>query len=163
MGSHKGCTIRYLGGGGLEFLLLANFFFHLREWTIFFFGNQRPTIFFYVSSKDFFVVCFLYYVGYLLVFFLVNIFFINFDNKLFFLPTFSTNFFFWLLWRQTIFFNFFLASPPLPPPQISNGASIRSNVIWCNIPATYYTTIKRLTNDMTTGRIINNGCWCSGK
>ena len=32
--------------GGLEFLLFANFFFYLREKTIFFFGDQRPTIFF---------------------------------------------------------------------------------------------------------------------
>ena len=38
-------------------------------------------------------ICFPYYVRYHLVFFLVNIFFINFDNKLFFLLTFSTNFF----------------------------------------------------------------------
>ena len=34
------------------------------------------------------------------------------NNRLFFLPTFSTKFFFWFLWRQNIFFNFFLAPPP---------------------------------------------------
>ena len=72
----------------------------------------RSFSFHFISSKNFFVVCFPYYVFYHLVFFLFNIFFINFDNKLFFLPTFSTNFFFWLLWRQTIFFNFFLPPPP---------------------------------------------------
>ena len=88
--SNKGRTIRYLGGGGgLEFLLLENFFFYVREKTIFFLGDRPPTIFFYVSSKNFFVVCFPYYEGYCLVFLLVNIFFINFDNKLF-----STNLFF---------------------------------------------------------------------
>ena len=95
-------------GGGLEFLLLADFFFYLREKTILFFGDQRPTIFFYVSSKKFFVVCFPYYVRYIWCFFLVNIFFINFANKLFF----SAHIFNKLFWRQTIFFNFFLGPPP---------------------------------------------------
>ena len=56
-----------VGGGGLEFLAI----------------NVRQ-FFFYVMSKNVFVVCFPYYVRYHLVFFLVNIFFINFDNKLFF-------------------------------------------------------------------------------
>ena len=56
-----------------------------------------------------FVVCLSYYVRYHLVVFLVNIFFINFDNNFFFLTTFPTNFFF--------------LSPP--PPQISNGAPLR--------------------------------------
>ena len=102
---YKGRTIRYLGGGGgLEFLLLANFFSPPRENNLFFWRSTADNFFFNVSSKKFFVVCFPYYVRYHLVFFLVNIFFIIFDTKLFFLPTFSTNFFFWLLWRQTIFF-----------------------------------------------------------
>ena len=38
------------------------------------------------------VVCLSYYVRHHLVFFLVNIFFINFDNKLFYLTTFSRTF-----------------------------------------------------------------------
>ena len=40
--------------------------------------------FFLCSVEEFFVVCFPHYVRYHLVFFLVNIFFINLDNKLFF-------------------------------------------------------------------------------
>ena len=92
---HKGRTIRYLGGGGrLEFLLLANFFFTSERKQSFYLASNVRQFFFYVLSKNFFVVCFPYYAGYHSVFFLVNIFFINFENKLFFLPTFSTNFFF---------------------------------------------------------------------
>ena len=74
------------GGGavGLEFLLLANFFFSPpRENNLFLAINVRQFLF-YVSSKNFFVVCFPYYIGSHLVFLcLVNIFFINFGNKLF--------------------------------------------------------------------------------
>ena len=55
------------------------------------------------------------------MFFLVNIFFINFDNKLFFLPTFSTNVFFLTFGVTNYLFLFFSSSPP---PQISNGASL---------------------------------------
>ena len=64
----KGRTIRYLGGG-LEFLLLANVFFYLREKTIFFLAINVRQFFFYVSSKNFFVVCFPFHVGYHLEFF----------------------------------------------------------------------------------------------
>ena len=79
-------------------------------------GGVRKQAFFYVSSKNFFVVCFPYYVGYHLLFFLVNIFFTNFDNKLFFLPKFSTNFFFLTFVATNNFFNFFYQPPP--PPDI---------------------------------------------
>ena len=112
-------TIWYLGGGGGGAKVC---FFLPPVGNKFFFGDQRPTIFFYVSLKKFFVICFPYYVRYRLVFFVFNIFFINFDNILFFCPHFQQTFFFWLLWRQTIFFNFNLA----PPPQISNGASLNT-------------------------------------
>ena len=67
--------------------------------------------------KIFFVVCFPYYVRYHLVFFLVNIFFINFDNKLFFLPTFLTKFFF-LTFVATNYFLQFNSSPPPPRYQM---------------------------------------------
>ena len=99
------------GGGRAEFLLLANFFFTSIGKQVFSLAINVRQFFFYLSLKKFFVVCFPYYVRYHLVFFLVNIFFINFDNKLLF------------LWRQTFFFNFNLA----PPPQISNGASLKYN------------------------------------
>ena len=102
----------FWGGGGLELLLLANFLFTSERKQSFFLAINVQQFFFYVSSKNFFVVRFPYYIRYHLVFHLVNIFFINFDNNLFFLPTFSTNFFFWLLWRQTIFFQFFSSPPP---------------------------------------------------
>ena len=44
-------------------------------------------------------MCLPYYIRYHLVFFLVNIFFINFDNKLFFSIHIFNNFFFGLFWR----------------------------------------------------------------
>ena len=72
------------------------------------------------GSRVFVVVCFPYYVGDHLVFFSGLHIFHKFRQQSFFLPTFSTNFFFWLLWRQIFVFNLFLASPP----QISNGASL---------------------------------------
>ena len=119
----KGRTIRYLGGGGgaRVFVACKLFFLPPRENNLFFFLaiNVRKFVF-YVSSKNFFVVRFPYYVRYHLVFFLVNILFINFDNKLFFLPTFSTNFFFLTFVATNYFFQFFSR----PPPQISNGASL---------------------------------------
>ena len=116
---YKGRTIRYPGGGGgLEFLLLANFFFYLREKTIFFFRDQRPTIFFFCYVKNFF--CLMLSLLCTLPFgvFSGQHIFHQFRQQPFFLPPFSKNFFFWLLWRQTIFFQ------PPPPPQISNGASL---------------------------------------
>ena len=109
--NNKGRTIRYLGGG-VEFLLLANFFLPPRENNLFF-GNQCPTIFFYVLSKNFFVVCFPYYVGNHI--FSGQHIFHKFQTIFFFCPHFQQTFFFWLSWRQTIFFNFFLAPPPPPP------------------------------------------------
>ena len=75
--------------------------------------NVRQFFFYYVSSKKFFVVCFPYYVRYHLVFFLVNIFFINFDNKLFFCPNFQQTFFSDFC-GDKLFFQFY--SRPSPPP-----------------------------------------------
>ena len=65
-------THHQISGRAYSFCCLQPFFY-LREKTIYFFGDQRPTIF-YVLSKNFFVGCFPYYVGYHLVFFLINIF-----------------------------------------------------------------------------------------
>ena len=81
-------------GGGLEFFLVANFFFHLRKKTTFFWGGRwtSDNYFSYLSLKNwnmFFLVC----LGYDLVVFLVNIFFFNFDNKLFFCLHFQQYFF----------------------------------------------------------------------
>ena len=67
-------------------------------------------------SKKFFVVCFPYYVRYHLVFFLVNIFFINFDNKLFFSAHIFNKLFFLTFVATNFFLNFNLAPPP--PPDI---------------------------------------------
>ena len=85
------------GGGGRVFVACKLFFLPPRKNNLFFGDQCLATIFFYVSTKKFFVVCFPYYhdyVRYHLVFFLVNIFFINFDNKLFFCPHFQQTFFF---------------------------------------------------------------------
>ena len=115
----KGRTIRHLGGGGRVFVACKLFFTSERKQSFFLALNVRQ-FFFYVSSKNFSVVCFPYYVRYHLVFFLVDIFLINFDNKLFFLPIISTNFFFFYFCGDILFFLFFLAHPP----QLSNGASL---------------------------------------
>ena len=99
-------------------MLLANFFFTSKRKQIFFFGQQRPTIFFYVSSKKFFVACFPYYVCYNLVFFLVNIFFINFDNNLLFSAHIFNKLFFSVFCGDKLFFSIFLGPPSPPPPDI---------------------------------------------
>ena len=96
------------GGGGLEFLLLANFFFTSERKQSFFLAIDVRQF----SLNNFFVVCFPYYVGYNLVFFLVNIFFINLDNKLFFLPTFSKTFFSDFCCDKLFFSIFFCPPPP---------------------------------------------------
>ena len=113
------------GGGRARVFAACKLFFYLREKTIFFFGDQRPTIFFFMfRRRNFLSYAFPIMYATILVFFLVNIFFINFNSKLFFSAhIFNKLFFFWLLLRQTIYFNFNLAQPP-PPPQISNGASL---------------------------------------
>ena len=90
--------------------------------------SERKQSFFWRSTYDIFflcfVVCFPFYVGYHLVFFLVNIFFINFDNNFFLCPHFQQ-----FLWR--------LAPPP--PPQISNCASLSNSL-------SVYAFIIRYTN-----------------
>ena len=134
--TYRGRTIRYLGGGGARVFVACKLFFYLREKTISFLAINVSQFFFYVSSMNFFVVCFPYYVRYHLVFFLVNIFLINFNNKLFFLPTFSTNFFVLTFVATNYFFQFF--SKPPPPLQISNVASLdiyrpmsgENNILW---------------------------------
>ena len=106
-------------GGGLEFLLLANFFFYLRWKTSFFFGDQRPTIFFfYVLSKKFLSYAFpIMYVSIWCFFWstyfssisTTNFFFCShFQQKKKILTFVATSFF--------LIFNFNL--PPPPPPDI---------------------------------------------
>ena len=105
---HKGRTIWYLGGP--RFFVACKRFFYLRWKTSFLLGDERPTIFL-CSVEEFFVVCFPYYVRYHLVFFWSAYFSSN-STTIFFSAYIFTNFFFWLLWRQTIFFNFILGPPP---------------------------------------------------
>ena len=113
----------YIWGGGARVFVACKLFFTSGGKQAFFWRSTSDNFFFYVSSKNFLVVCFPYYVRYHLVFFLVTIFFINFDKKLFFLPTFSTIFFFLTFMATNYFFQFY-SSPLPPPPQISNGASL---------------------------------------
>ena len=82
------------GGGRLEFLLLANFFFYLREKTSFFFGDQRPTIFFMFRRRIFCRMLFLLCTLPFGVFFWSTYFSSILTTNIFFLPLFSTNFFF---------------------------------------------------------------------
>ena len=63
------------------------------------------------------LLCFPYYVRYQLVFFLVNIFFINFDNKLFF-SAYIFNKLFFLTFVATNYLSQFFSSPPPPRYQM---------------------------------------------
>ena len=110
------------GGGGLEFFLLAIFFVPPRENNLFFWRSTSDN----VSSTNFFVVCLPYYVRYHLVFFLVNIFFINFDNKLF-LPTFSTNVFSDFCGDKLFFFSIL---PPPPRYQMVRPLTVTKRVLF---------------------------------
>ena len=64
------------GGGGARVFVACNFFFTSGGKQVFFLAINVRQFFFYVMSKNFFVVCFPYYVRYHLVFFLVNMFFL---------------------------------------------------------------------------------------
>ena len=106
----KGRTIRYLGGG-LEFLLLANFFF----------TSERKQSFFWRSTSDNFFLCFVEYIFCRMLSLLCTLpfgvfsgqhIFHQFRQQTFFLPTFSTNFFFLTLVATNYFFQFFSAPPP---------------------------------------------------
>ena len=108
------------GGGARVFVACKLFFLPPREKS-FFWRSTSDNFFIYVSSKKIFVVCFPYYVRYHLVFFLVNIFFINFDNKLFFSAHIFNKLFFSDFCGDKLFISI-LMSPP--PPQISNSASL---------------------------------------
>ena len=57
--------------------------------------------------------------------FLVNIFFINFDNKLFSSAHIFNKHFFLTFVATNYFFQFFSKTPP---PQISNGASLNAHI-----------------------------------
>ena len=114
-------------------MLLANFFLAI---------NVRQC-FFLCFVEDFFVVCFPYYVRYNLVFFLVNIFFINFDNKLFFSAHIFNKLFFSDFRGDKLFFFIFILAPlpPPPPTKISNGASLNIllfNYVLGHSNLTYY-------------------------
>ena len=90
-------------GEGLLFLLLANFFFTSGGKQAFFSGDQRPTIFFYVSAKKFLSYAFpIMYVTIWCFFWstycssisTTNFFSAHIFNKLFFLIFVATNYFF---------------------------------------------------------------------
>ena len=112
------------GGVGARVFVACKLFFYLREKTIFFFGDQRPTIYFLCFVKEIFcrmlpLLCTLPF-G---VFSGQHIFFINFDNKLFFSAHIFNKLFFLTFVATNYLFQFFLGPPP---PQISNGASLIS-------------------------------------
>ena len=94
-------------------MLLANFFFYLPEKTIFFFGEQRPTIFFLCFVEEFF--CRMFFLLCRLpfgVFSGQHIFHPNFDNKLFFSAHIFNKLFFSDFSGDKLFFSIFLPPPP---------------------------------------------------
>ena len=101
-------------------MLLANFFFYLREKTIFFFGDQRSTNFLFRFRRRMFL-------SYAFSIMYVTIW--CFFWSTYFSSISTTNFFFCPHFQQTFFFYFcgdklFISILPTPPPQISNGASL---------------------------------------
>ena len=113
--SVKGRTILYLGGGGGVFVASKLFFLPPVE-NMLFFGDQRPTIFFFMFCwRNFLSYAFPIMYVTIWCFFWSTYFSSISTTNFFFLPIFSTNFFFLTLWRQTIFL--ILIYPP-PPPDI---------------------------------------------
>ena len=121
--------------GSLEILLVANFCFYLRKKTIYFFAMKVGQFFLcFVKEMNFFfrlvhsLLC-----TYHWVFFLVNIFFINFDNKLFYGSHFQQTFFSNFCGDDKLFSQF-LSSPP-PPPDIKwcvvkTSSALKPTVYW---------------------------------
>ena len=112
----RGRSIRYMGGGPRVFAA-CKLFFCLREKTIFFFGNQRPTIFFLSSVEKKFCR---------MLSFLCRLpfgvssgqhIFHKFRQQTFFPAHIFTNLFFPTFVATNYFFQFFLAPPP--PPDIN--------------------------------------------
>ena len=103
-----------------------------------FFGDQRPTIFFYVSSKIF--LSYAFPIMYVWCFFWSTYFSSISTTNFFFLPTFSTNFFFLTLVATNYFFQFY-SRPPPPPPDIK----------WC-VP-------KNILPHAASGIVISHATW----
>ena len=113
LGTHHLISGRGGGGGVRVFVACKLFFLPLRENNLFF-GDQRPTIFFLCFVEEIFcrmlsLLCTLPF----RVFSGQHIFHQFRQQTFSFCPHFQQTFF-WLLWRQTIYFNFF-SSPPPPP------------------------------------------------
>ena len=112
-GAIRDAPLDIWGGGARVFVACKLSFLPPRE-NNFFFCDQRPTIFFLCLVEEIFCRrVYAFPVRYHLVFFLVNIFFINFDNKLFF----SAHIFNKLFFLTFVATNYFFLAPP-PPPDI---------------------------------------------
>ena len=113
-------THHLISGGGARVFVACKLFFLPPVENKLFFGDQRPTIFFLCYVEEIFcrMLSLLCRLRYHLVFFLVNIFFINFDNKLFFSAHIFNKLFFLTFVATNYFFNFNLASPPPPRYQM---------------------------------------------
>ena len=98
------------GGGGARVFVACKLFFYLWEKIIF--------LFWAINVRQFVA----FPVRYHLVFFLGNIYFINFENKLFFSSHIFNKLFFLTFVATNFFFQFFSR---IPTPQISNGASLK--------------------------------------
>ena len=115
----KGRTIRYLGGGGLEYLLLANFFFT---------SERKQSFFLAINVRQLFCLCFVEEIFCCMLSLSCTLpfgvfsgqhIFHQFRKKLFFSAHIFNKLFFSDFCGDKLFFS----SPP--PPQISNGASLR--------------------------------------
>ena len=120
-------------GGGARVFVACKLFFLPPVENKFFFWRSTSDNFFLCYVEEFFcrmlsLLCTLPFGQHI---------FHQFRQQTFFLLTFLTNFFLWLLWRQTTFFNFNLAPPPpdikwCVPYSVTSIYCARH--LWCWIP-----------------------------
>ena len=129
-------------GGGVEFLLLANFFFTSE---VIFLGDQRSTIFFLFRRRNYLLYAFPIMYVTIWCFFWSTYFSSISTTNFFFLPTFSTNCF----CGDKIFISIFSRLPP-PPPDIK----------WC-VPNLYCT--QGLPQGSLKNKSVSGGSFIKGK
>ena len=130
------------GRGGARVFVACKLFFYLRWKTSFFLAINVQQFFFMLCRRNFLSYAFPIMYVTIWYFFRSTHFSSISTTNFFFSSYFQQTFFFWLLWRQTIFFNFNLAPPPLP------------DIKWC---APYEYSTMNLSKDWLTNVAIGLG------
>ena len=100
------------GGGARVFVACKLFFLPPRKNNLFFWRSTSDNFFFMFYRRIF--LSYAFPIMYVTIWcFFWSTYFSSISTTIFFFcPHFQQTFFFWLLWRQTIYFNFNLAPPP---------------------------------------------------